>query len=72
MSDGTGSIYISAEDWAVFLAHYNPVQQRGFMRYSPPRIENGVLVVDYAFSTECEPETWAKPPSWLKRDGGKG
>lgn len=64
--DGVGKIYIAAEDWCEFLARYAPGSRSAEIRYSQPRIENGDLVVDYAFSTESAPESWVNPPDWLK------
>jgi hypothetical protein len=61
-SDGTGTLYIPMEEYQEFLRKFSPIPKESFSTYGIPRIENGDLVVDYAFSTECDPADWGTPP----------
>lgn len=65
-SDGRGTIYIPFEDWFKFVSKYGPDFAEAEVRYSLPKYGDGEIAVDYAYSTECAPETWADCPEWLK------
>lgn len=60
-ADGTGSIYIPLAEFWTFAQKYGP-KLDGEVVYGVPRIENDDLVIDYAFSTEAHPSSWAKKP----------
>ena len=67
-SNGQGTIYIPLDEFWSFVAQYAP-KHGGEVLYGLPRITAGGedLEVDYAFSTECHPDTWAaKPPAVLQ------
>jgi hypothetical protein len=70
-ADGTGTIYIPLEEFWAFAQKYGP-RLEGESVYGVPRVENDDLVIDYAFSTEAHPNTWAtKPPAVVQWDDQK-
>lgn len=65
MVDGEGTIRIPMDEFYKFIDKYAPHIGGDYFRcYGIPRIDHGCqdLVIDYAFSSECDPEDWAVPP----------
>jgi len=62
-NDGEGTIYVPFEDYYKLLEQFAPALKHAESLVGPPRMEEGELVVDFAFSTsECHPGEWSTPP----------
>lgn len=62
--DGEGKIYIPLEDFWKFVQGYVP-QSDAETVFGVPQFTDEDVVVDYAFSTECNPAEWVKKPKAL-------
>ena len=62
--DGTGTIYITMEEFRAFVLKFAPDLDGAEFAFGVPRVsdENSDLEIDYAFSTECPPSSWGKTP----------
>lgn len=65
-ADGTGTIYIPLEEFWTFVTKYAP-DHSGEIVFGVPRVRErgGDLEIDYAFSTDNHPSTWAEKPQAL-------
>ena len=76
-SDGQGTIYIELIDFWEFVRRYSPVPDDVESLYGVPRFNRtgGDLEIDYAFSSENDPETWAIKPAaadqWDEYENGR-
>ena len=68
--DGTGEVRIPGEEFWEYVTKFMPDLKGAEIAFGKPAwdAENADLVVEYAYSTECHPREWAKPPDFLKED----
>ncbi len=74
MSNGTGEVTISLEDWFAFLTRYTSVDTDAGFVFGKPEVRDDELVVPFAFDTdECHPRDWASgKPDWMTELEKKG
>ena len=66
MHDGEGSVTIPAEVFHALLQKHAPHLIGAEYAVGQPAIDcEGGLTLQVAWSTDCHPTDWAKPPEWL-------
>jgi hypothetical protein len=64
--DGEGTLYIPLEEFWMWVQQYHP-NLKCEIAYGVPRFVDGDLVIDYAFSSDTDPRSWAKKPKCLEQ-----
>lgn len=60
--DGEGKIYIPIEEFWEFVSKYQPAPTAGFSAFGVPKFTENDVEINYAFSTETDPNEWAVEP----------
>jgi hypothetical protein len=60
-ANGEGTIYIPLAEFWTFVEKYNPAKCTETL-FGVPRVVDEDIVIDYAFSTEDHPSSWAEKP----------
>jgi hypothetical protein len=66
-TDGVGTIYIDGNEWNEIIFKLAPFLKGTEFSIGPIRKSGDIVQIEYAFSEECHPSTWAQPPEWLKK-----
>lgn len=66
---GEGTAYIPMEDWLEFLQKYMPGLGHAEFVVGPPRLEDGRIVTDFAWSDDdSHPADWATTPKAVRQE----
>ena len=65
--DFEGTVYVPLDEFMKLLAEHNPALKRsGEWIVHAPRVEDGALAVDVAYSDYCHPNDWAVKPKFME------
>ena len=65
--DGTGKIYIPLEEFWAFVQKYVPATEGAEVAFGVPQVNSRDIMIDYAYSTEGNPNDWAELPEAVKQ-----